>query len=163
MKTKSRIILALYRTTFTSTSTKTTPWSLWFFGRLGYLLRIFLLWWTNFDITDATAPTPARRVSNFGNILSNSVKERMGWWEGFPGTYLYVGIRRVSKIKTLNPVYARIKSKSQNLPAKICIKEPFTISPIKCQRSAAPQLVTLKVWISTNNFLVLLCTAVSCN
>ena len=68
----------------------------------------------------------------------------MGQREGFRGTFIYIGIRSVSKIKTPNPVYARIKPKSQNLLAKICIKELFTIAPMERQRSAAPQLGTLK-------------------
>ena len=80
VNTKTRISLVPRRTTFASTSTKTTPWSLWFFGRLGYLLWIDLLGWTNFDITDATAPTPARSFGDLDDILSKSVKERMGRW-----------------------------------------------------------------------------------
>ena len=148
---------------FASTSTKTTPWSLWFFERLGCVSRIGLLGWTNFYITDATAPTPARSVGDFRKILSKSVKERMGRWEGCRVTLLYVGICRVSKIKTLNPVYAQKKPKYPNPPAKICIKEPFTIAPTKCQRYGVPQLGTLEVWSSTNHVLLFLCTAVSCN
>ena len=76
----------------------------------------------NFDITDATAPTLVRIFSDFGNILSKSVKERMGRSEVCHGTFLYVGIRRVSKIKTLNPVYAQIKPKPPKPLAKKCIK-----------------------------------------
>ena len=110
MKTKARIALAPHRTTFASTSTKITPWSLWLFGRFGYLWRIDLLW-TNFDINDATEPTPERSFGNFGEILSKSVKKRMGRWEVCLGTFLYKGISRSLKISTLNPVYARHKSK----------------------------------------------------
>ena len=111
---KTRIALAPRRTTFTSTSTKINPWNFWFFGRFEYLLGIELLGWANFDITDATAPTPARSFRNFGdfdNILSKSVKKRMGRWEIYLGTFRYQGIRRGSKMRTLNPVYARLKLK----------------------------------------------------
>ena len=111
LKTKSRIALAPRRTTFTSTSTKITPWSLWLFGRFGYLWKIDLLGWTNFDITDATAPTTAWSFGDFGEIMSKSVKKRMGRWEVCLGTFPYEGIRRGSKIRSLNPVYARLKSK----------------------------------------------------
>ena len=142
VKTKIRFALAPRRTIFASTFTKTTPQSLLFFGRLGYLSRIGLLGWTNFDITDATAPTPERSFGNLGNILTKSVKERMGWWEGWCGTFLYLGVRRVSKIKNTQP---GLWAKSQNSLAKICIKEPFTIAPMKLHRSAATQLVKLKV------------------
>ena len=146
VKTKTIIALNPRRTTFASTSTKTNPWSLWLFGWLGYLSQIGLLGWTDFEITDAMAPTPEQSFSDFREILSKGVKDRMGRWEVCRGTFLYVGIRRVSKIKTLNPVYARIKSISPNPLAKQCIKEPFTIAPMKRQRSDALQLVTLKVW-----------------
>ena len=99
VKKKTRIALAPRHTTFTSTSTKTTPWSLWLFGRLGCLSWNGLLGWKNFDITEAMAPNLARSFVNFGDILSNIVKDRMGRWEGCSGTFLYVGICRVSKIK----------------------------------------------------------------
>ena len=96
-------------------------------------------------------------------LRHHSLKERMGRWDGRSGTFLYLGIRRVSKIKMFNPVDARIKIRLQNPLANICIKDPLTTSPMKRQRSVAPQLVTLKVLSSNGNFLVLLCIAVSCN
>ena len=54
------------------------PWSLWLFVQLGCLSQIGLLGWTNFDITDVTAPTPAQIFGGFGDLLSKIVKEMMG-------------------------------------------------------------------------------------
>ena len=124
VKTKTRIALAPRRTTFASTYIKTTTWSLCFFVWLGYLSQISLLWWTKFDIPDATALTTERSFSDFGKIMSKSIKERMGRWEVWCGTFIYLGIRRVSKIKTLNPVYAQMKSKSPNPLAKNVSNNP---------------------------------------
>ena len=127
-----------------------TLWSLWFFGRFWYLLRVELLGWTNFEITDVTARTPEQSFGNFGEILSNSVKESMGRWKLFLGTFLYEGIGRGSNMRTLNPKYARQKSKQIEIlkpTGQKCIKETFTIAPMKLQRYYAIELVTLNVWI----------------
>ena len=44
---KNGIASAPRRTIFASSSTKTTHWSLWLFGQLGYLSRIGFLVWKN--------------------------------------------------------------------------------------------------------------------
>ena len=60
--------------------------------------------------------------------------------------YIYLrGNTQGFQNKTFNPVFAKIKNKSKNLPDKICIKEPFTIALMKRQRSVAPQQGKLKV------------------
>ena len=132
-------------------------------------LKIVILWPVRVIITNWLAEgNNLRRNRRDGTnavtkLQHHSLKDRMGRWYGRGGTFLYVGIRGVSKTKTFNPIDAQIKTKSQNLLDKICIKDPFNIAPMKRQRYVAPQLVPLKVWISNGHFLALLCIAVSCN
>ena len=49
------------------------------------------------------------------------------------------------KNENVQPGLCANKNETTKLLAKICIKEPFTIAPMKRHRSAAPQLGTLKV------------------
>ena len=120
----------------------------------------------NFDINDATAPTPARSFGNFVNIMSKSVKERMGRWEVRLGPFPYKGIRRGPKIRTLNPVYARQKSKQIQIlkPAGRGIYQgtlhycTHETSEVWC--TSTSNIESLKL---NQSFLVLLCTAVCCN
>ena len=79
----------------------------------------------NFVIADATEPTLARSFGNFGDIISKSVKERMGRWKVCCGKFLYIGICRVSKInKNSQPSLCAIKSKSPNPLAKHVSRNP---------------------------------------
>jgi hypothetical protein len=92
------------RTTLFSSSTKTPPSRFWFFARLVDCSRMRLLGCTHFDITRATAPTPAR---SFGATL----KEAMGIYLMVPVWYLaYVRIRKVSKKKRWNSICCRRKN-----------------------------------------------------
>ena len=137
---KTRIALAPCCMTFTSTTTKTSPLTL----VVLQTVRVLIANWTA-GVNEVWHHW--RDGTNSGTKLWCLCKHSTKGCQGEDGPMRRmkwcISLRRKtygSKKNKINPVYARIKTKSQNFIAKICIKKPFTISPMKLQRSAANQL-----------------------